>query len=179
MKARSWWAAARSGSDSSRCSSSRRASRHRAARASPAEASPRAHEGPREVLPRVGEVGIDPERRPELRLGRVGAPEGEQGLAEVRVPLREVRREPNRPLEPCASPGEVLARAGDHAEAVQRLGQVGAELERVLEGDLGALAVARLEVCPAAVELLRGAGVKGSATGAAAEEEREGGGQQL
>ena len=141
---------------------------------------PARDQGAGEVLPRLGEVGIDAEGRAELGLRRRGAAAGEQRLPEVRVPLGEARRDADGALEAGARRGEVLPRARDHSEAVQGLGEVRPELERVLERHLGALGVARLEPGKAARELLGGARVDGRASGAAREEgegghEEEGG----
>ena len=93
------------------------------------------------------------------------------------MPLGEARRDADGALEAGARRGEVLARARDHSEAVQRLGEVRPELERVLERHLGALGVARLEPGKAARELLGGARVDGRASGAA-REEGEGGDEE-
>ena len=172
MNARSWWAAARSGSDSSRWRYSRRALGPALAlvrRVQPAE-----EEGAGEVLARLGEIRVDAQRRAELGLRGVGAPGCEQRLAEVGVPLGELGGEPDRPLEAAAGELE-LARAARHdAEAVVRFGEVGIEGERVLEGDAGALEVRRGEIGVPAAELLARARVDGRARRARGDEDDDG-----
>jgi hypothetical protein len=73
------------------------------------------------------------------------------------VPLGERGRQPDGTGEAPQRGLQVAAHAGRHAEAVPPLGQVGRQLQRVLEGHLGPLGVAGGQVDVAPAELVGGA----------------------
>ncbi len=124
-------------------------------------------------------VGVDAKRVAEGGLRVRLETQRREGLAAVHVGLRQVGIGGQGEVELGERLDRTAGRAKRDAQPVSRLGQVGRDLECVLEGHLGALPVALGEVAVASADLLHRTGMgRGDHAGREGKGEEEEGGER-